>query len=251
MPTMDKQRVALVTGGSGGIGRQIVKQLAGDGFRVVLTYNRSGGEAASQVKEYTSAGLAVEAAQVDLADSDELSRFLDEFVGDYQKVDVLVHAAAHGVFTSLPKLVDRKYDDYLKTFAVNTHALTQLVAWCGKSMADNGRVVNVSSVNSAVGMYGSAAYSGSKAAAEAIIRVAARELGPRGITCNTVQLGLVETESMRAVVNQQAVDWYALQAALGRIGTPEEAAGLISHLVSEGSSWTTGQTIRMDGGYHF
>ncbi|WP_143965707.1 SDR family NAD(P)-dependent oxidoreductase [Gordonia zhaorongruii] len=247
---MADSRLALVTGGSGGIGSGIVRRLVDDGLRVVFTYHHAAESAESLVDECAQRGGTATAIRMDLADTDSLPDALTRIENDHGPIDVLVHAAAHVAFGSMTSLAERRYDEYLASFAVNTHALTLLLARCSSTMRDDGRIVNISSLNSSLGLFGSAAYSGSKAATEAIIRTASRELGSRGITCNTVQLGLVDTETMHAAVNDAAVDWVTVQTPTGRIGEPADVASLVSHLASGEAGWITGQTIRLDGGYH-
>lgn len=247
---MDQAQTALVTGGSGGIGSDLVRALSASGVHVLFTYHQRAAEADALVAECTAAGGTVQARQLDLADADAIGEFLDSTAEILGQLNILVHAAAAAPFGPIKSLASSKRDDYLHAFATNTHSLTLLLAHCATAMADNGRIVNISSLNAAVGLFGSAAYSGSKAASEAIIRTASRELGSRGITANTVQLGLVDTEAMHAAVNEAAVNWYKLQSPTGRIGQPGDVAALVDFLVGEQAGWMTGQTLRLDGGYH-
>ncbi|MGO3326081.1 SDR family NAD(P)-dependent oxidoreductase [Gordonia sp. (in: high G+C Gram-positive bacteria)] len=250
MPDISEQRTALVTGGSGGIGRAVVERLAADGFRVAFTYHSGRERSEAVLDAVREAGGQTYAIDANLLDVDGMDRLFDRVVADFGAIDVLVHAAAHAVFGSLRSLAAAKHEDYLACFAVNTHALAAALGRCKESMSEGGSVVYLSSLNAAVGLSGSGAYAASKSAGEALIRTAARELGSRRITCNTVQPGLIETESMREVTDDGTLGWYAMQSPLGRIGEPDEVAGLVAHLVSTDASWMTGQTLRLDGGFH-
>lgn len=250
MSDTPRQRIALVTGGSGGIGRAIVERLAADGFHVVFTYHRGRERSEAVVDAVRDAGGHAHAVNANLLDRDGMDKLFDRVVADVGTIDVLVHAAAHAVFGSLGTLTAAKHEDYLACFTVNTHALAVALSRCKEAMSEGGSVVYLSSLNAAVGLTGSGAYAASKSAGEALIRTAARELGGRRVTCNTVQPGLVDTDSMRAVTDDGTLGWYAMQSPLGRIGAPDEVAGLVAHLVGDDAAWMTGQTLRLDGGFH-
>ncbi|SDE47303.1 SDR family NAD(P)-dependent oxidoreductase [Rhodococcus tukisamuensis] len=247
----DQQRTAVVTGGGGGIGSAISRRLAADGFDVVIAYcaNESGAEDAAH--DCRESGVRAVTVQADLTEPEGVRLLVDTAVDEFGRLDAFVHNAATAVFGSLPKLATQRHDDYLQVFALNAHALLVAAAECSQRMADGGRIVNISSVATVQGLFGGAAYAASKAAAESITRTAASELGGRGITCNTIQLGLVDTATARAVTNQQVIDFYAMQAPVRRVGEPSEVAALVSHLVGGESGWLTGQTIGLNGGFRF
>lgn len=246
-----EQRTAVVTGGAGGIGSAICARLADDGFDVVIAYcaNESGAE--DTARRCRDAGVGAATVQADLVDPAGMRRVVDAAVDEFGRLDAFVHNAATAVFGSLPKLASERHDEYLRAFALNTHALLFAAAECAKRMEDGGRIVNISSVSTVQGLFGGAAYAASKAAAESITRTAATELGGRGITCNTIQLGLVDTPTAREVTNQQVIDFYAMQAPVRRVGQPSDVAAMVSHLLGADSGWLTGQTIGLNGGYRF
>lgn len=247
----DAKRTAVVTGGAGGIGSAIGARLADDGFDVVIAYcaNESGAE--DTARRCRDAGVRAVTVQADLTEPAGVRRVVDAAVDGFGRLDAFVHNAATAVFGSLPKLASERHAEYLQAFALNTHALLVATAECSTRMEDGGRIVNISSVSTVQGLFGGAAYAASKAAAESITRTAATELGGRGITCNTIQLGLVDTPTAREVTNQQVIDFYAVQAPVRRVGEPSDVAAMVSHLLGAESGWLTGQTIGLNGGYRF
>lgn len=243
--------MAIVTGGAGGIGSAICSRLAADGFDVLIAYcaNESGAEETARLCR--DSGAAALTVQADLIEPAGVRRIVDAAVDGFGRLDAYVHNAATAVFGSLPKLASERHDDYLRAFALNTHALLFAASECSGRMQDGGAIVNISSVSTVQGLFGGAAYAASKAAAESITRTAATELGGRGITCNTIQLGLVDTPTAREVTNQQVLDFYAMQAPVRRVGEPADVAAMVSHLVGTESGWLTGQTIGLNGGFRF
>ncbi|MFC9789215.1 SDR family oxidoreductase [Rhodococcus sp. NPDC127528] len=189
--------------------------------------------------------------QADLSEPDEVRRLMGAAEDRYGRVDAYVHNAATAVFGSMRKLAAGEHDRYLRAFALNTHSLLVAAAECAERMNDGGRIVNISSVSAVQGLFGGGAYAASKAAAEALTRTAATELGGRGITCNTVQLGLVNTPTAREVTNEDVASFYAVQAPTRRVGTPADVASLVSHLLHPDSGWLTGQTIGLNGGFRY
>lgn len=250
-PGVAGRRVAVVTGGAGGIGSAISARLARDGFDVVIAYCGNESGAAATAETCRRAGVEAVTVQADLTGADEMRRVLATATDRFGRLDGFVHNAATAVFGSMRKLAAGMNDDYLRVFAVNTHALLIAAAECAERMNDGGRIVNVSSLSTVQGLFGGGAYAASKAAAEALTRTAATELGGRGITCNTVQLGLVDTPTSREVANQDVANFYAMQAPTRRVGTPDDVAGTVSHLLAPDTGWLTGQTIGLNGGFRY
>ncbi|MBY8854964.1 SDR family oxidoreductase [Nocardia sp. CA2R105] len=239
-------RVALVTGGAGGIGQGLCRRLAADGFDIGIAYHSSASEAESLARECEQFGVRACPIKTDLADPDEVHAMFETAVAEFGGLNVFVHNAATTVFAKLGRA---SYEDWRRTFAVNTDSLYYALGEVSKRMADGGRVITISSLSVAACLPGSASYSASKAAVEAITRVAARELGPRGITSNCLQLGLVDTPSARMVMTEASFEPIAQQSNLRRIGMPTDVAGMVSFLAGPDSSWLTAQTIRLDGGF--
>ncbi|WP_328856386.1 SDR family oxidoreductase [Williamsia herbipolensis] len=245
-----ERRHVLVTGASGTLGAEICRRVAGTGWDVTLVVRTRDARAAETARECQELGAQTTVVAADLADPGSA-----EFVVEHARATIptpmagLVHCAAHFTFARVGRLADDLHSDYLRSFDVNTHALLRLIDQCGRHMVDDGRIVALSSVNSVLGLPGSGAYAASKAAAEALIRTASRELGHRGITCNTVQLGLVDTPAAAAVTDAGVRDLYAMQSAVGRTGRAEDVAAQVSYLLSEQAGWMTGQTVRLDGGF--
>ncbi|WP_433576254.1 SDR family oxidoreductase [Nocardia brasiliensis] len=240
------RRAALVTGAAGGIGSQICRQLAADGFDLTIAYHHNVSGAECVTDTCRSAGVDAAPARADLADPEQVRDLFSAHHRTFGRLDAFVHSAAFRV----PKRLGQTPEpQWRRMFAVNADALHIAYGELAQRMSDGGRIIALSSAIVSIALPGSAGYGASKAAVEALTRVAARELGPRGITANSIQLGLVNTETARAAVPEPGFELYARQSASGRVGTPIDVAALVSYLASPFSGWLTSQTIRLDGGF--
>lgn len=231
-------RTAVVTGGSRGIGRAIVRRLARDGARVVFGY-RENAEAAEELAREVPEAVPVRA---DLADPGALDALFAP-VGD--GLDILVNNAAVNTPTPISELTGADFD---RVMAVNARFPLLAIARAATLMGDGGRIVNVSTLNTVVPVPGLALYCASKAALEQVTAVAARELGPRGITVNTVSPGATDTGLLRDTNPPEALAQTAAMTALGRLGRPEDVADVVAFLSGPDSHWVTGENIRATGG---
>lgn len=235
--------VAVVTGGTRGIGRAVSLALAAHGFRLVLGYRADAAAARETVRACEAVGAAAEAVAANLAHPEE-ARALVAAAGE--RVDLLVHAAALGSFKPLLDVKPAQWD---LTLAVNARAFLLLARAAADRMPKGGRLVALSSPGSTrvVPEYG--ALGASKAALEAVVRSLAVELGPRGLRVNAVSAGLVPTSSVKVHPRYEELAARAVSASpLGRLGTPEEVASAVLFLASPLSAWVTGQTLVVDGG---
>lgn len=231
-------KTALVTGGSRGIGAAIVRRLAGDGARVVFGYREADDAAEALAREVPEAT----AVRADLADPAALDTL---FAAVPDGLDILVNNAAVNPPTALADLTGAGFDQVM---AVNARFPVLAMARAAKEMRDGGRIINVSTLNTVVPVPGLTLYVGSKAALEGFTAVAARELGPRGITVNVVSPGATDTGLLREVNTPEALEQTAGYTALGRLGRPEDIADVVGFLAGPDSGWITGQNIRATGG---
>ena len=238
-------KTALITGAAGGVGSAITLRLAEDGFDVAVAYNSNADGAEQVAQQCREHGVRAVTVHADLADPQQVFAMFDTVLDRLDGLDVFVHNAASTAFAMLGKAPAA---DYTRAFAVNVDALYHSLGRIAKIMSDGGRVVTISSRNVDVALPGSAVYSATKAAAETLTKVGARELGSRGITCNSIRLGVVDTPTARAVIGEAAFDGIAQQSNVRRIGSPADVAGTVSYLVSADAAWLTGQTIKLDGG---
>ncbi|MEU5015319.1 SDR family oxidoreductase [Streptomyces sp. NPDC021749] len=243
-------RGALVTGGSRGIGRAIVRRLAADGATVVFTYHTQSEAADTLVAEIAELSGRAYAVQLDLAVPEQVADAFAAADGVFRQagvggLDILVANA--GVFTSAP-LAESTLDEWERVMAVNARGTFLALQHAAARMRDGGRVITLSTVGTHWPSPGEALYAASKAAVEQLTRVASRELGHRGITANTLSLGPTDTDLLRAGAQPDALGGAAAMTALGRIGRPQDVADLVALLVRADNRWVTGQNIRADGG---
>ncbi|MFI9636711.1 glucose 1-dehydrogenase [Nocardia sp. NPDC051929] len=237
--------VAIVTGGSRGIGRAIAERLGARGAAVIVNY-RSNRQAAEQVvAAIEGSGGQAWAVRADVADPAGPRRLFDAAEERFGGVDVFVNNAGVGRFGSIAEATD---EDFELMFAVNTKATFVALREAAKRLRDNGRIVVVSSGATLTHRPGSGVYGASKAAVEQLVRVLARELGPRGITANSVLPGVVRTDALAASgaigANQQIVQ----SIPLGRMGEPDDIADVVGFLTSEEARWITGASVPAGGG---
>jgi 3-oxoacyl-[acyl-carrier protein] reductase len=231
-------KTAVVTGGSRGIGRAIVRRLAADGARVVFSF-RTDQAAADALARETGNAVAVRADQADPASLDAL------FAPVADGLDILVNNAAM-VGPALIRDITPELFDQVMT--VNARFPLLAMRRAEPLLRDGGRVISISTLNTVAPGPGIALYCASKAALEQVSKVAAREFGPRGITVNTVSPGATDTELLRAHNSEEALREAAAQAALGRLGTPEDVADVVAFLAGPDGRWITGQNIQATGG---
>ncbi len=239
-PMTDK-RIALVTGGSGGIGAACARELTRRGCRVALTYRGHREKA-----EALAAEIGGHAYPLDLRDRDAiraLARTLEEELGTVQ---VLVHSAGMIKDALLPFLSEQDWDLVqevnLKGPALLTKALLR-----GMLSKSWGRVVVVASASGVIGQMGQTHYSAAKGGLIAFTKALAREVARYKVTVNAVAPGLIDTEIL-ADVPAKAIDGFLERIPLGRLGRPEEVAGLVGYLASDEGGYVTGQTLMVDGG---
>jgi 3-oxoacyl-[acyl-carrier protein] reductase len=231
-------KTAVVTGGSRGIGRAIVRRLAADGARVVFSYRQDKTAADALARELGDA-LAVRADQEDLASIEALF----EPVAD--GLDILVNNAAVNPHAPIRDITPELFD---RAMTVNAKFPLLAMQRAEPLLRDGGRIISISTLNTAVPVPGIALYCASKAALEQFTKVAARELGPRGITVNTVSPGATDTDLLRSSNPPEALERLPPLTALGRLGTPSDIADVVAFLAGPDARWITGQNIQATGG---
>ena len=239
-------KVALVTGAGRGIGSAIAKTLAANGAFVIVNYNGSKERAEAVVEEIKRSGADAAAVQCDVSDYAACGRMVEELIASYGHIDILVNNAGITRDNLILKMSEEEFDAVLNTNLKGTfHTIRHLSRYFVKQRA--GRIINLSSVSGVMGNAGQANYSASKAGVIGLTKSVARELARRGITCNAVAPGYIETE-MTAQMPEAAKEAVKQQIPLQRTGTVWDIAEMVAFLASEKASYITGQVISVDGG---
>lgn len=245
-------KVALVTGGSHGIGRAIAERFARDGAAVGIGYGHDEAAAVDTVAGIREDGGHAFAVHTQLGvrgDAARLWAAFDESGKEYApdgKLDILVHNAAKGSFVRLGELAEEEFD---AVFAVSVRAPFFITKLALPRLRDGGRVINISSRAADLATPGAIAYSASKGALDAFTLSLAKELGPRGITVNSVSPGVILTRNNAYLSDdKEAAAQAAARIALGRLGQSEDVADIVAFLASADARWVTGQVIDASGG---
>lgn len=239
-------KVALVTGAGRGIGSAIAKTLAANGAFVIVNYNGSKEKAEAVVEEIKRSGADAAAVQCDVSDYAACGRMVEDLIAAYGHIDILVNNAGITRDNLILKMSEEEFDAVLNTNLKGTfHTIRHLSRYFVKQRA--GRIINLSSVSGVMGNAGQANYSASKAGVIGLTKSVARELAKRGITCNAVAPGYIETE-MTAQMPEAAKEAVKQQIPLQRTGTVWDIAEMVAFLASEKASYITGQVISVDGG---
>ena len=243
-----KDQVALVTGGSRGIGRAVVQALAREGAKVAFVYKGSQQAAEELEKEVTAAGGTAKAYQGDVADPQTAGRIVGAVLADWGRVDILVNNAGvirDGLFV---RMDPASWNAVIDTNLGGTFSFCRAVAEQMALKQRSGRIINVSSVAAEHVNAGQANYAASKGAVNSFTRALAMELGSRSVTVNAVAPGFIETDMSEAVRNK-AGDFIAKKLVpLRRLGKPEDIAGVVLFLAGPAGTYITGQVITVDGG---
>ncbi|MBL8538836.1 MAG: SDR family oxidoreductase [Betaproteobacteria bacterium] len=246
-------KIAIVTGGSRGLGRNTALHLAEKGVDVLFTYRSRVAEAESVTREIAGKGARATALPLDVGDArgfaDFAARVQTELHRHWQRetFDFLVNNAGTGVHAAFAETSEAQFDELMKIHLKGTFFLTQALL---PLIADGGRIVNLSSGLARFALPGYSAYAAMKGGIEVLTRYMARELGHRGIAVNTVAPGAIETDFGGGVVrdNAQLNAQIASQTALGRVGVPDDIGGAIAALLTEDNRWINGQRIEISGG---
>jgi 3-oxoacyl-[acyl-carrier protein] reductase len=243
--TQDNGKVAIVTGGAGGIGGAVCERLARDGFTVVVNYAGSTAAAEALVARIESAGGRVVTAQADISDADQGSRMFASAEAAFGGVDVLINNAG---IMSLATIKDSTDDLFDRHIAVNLKGTFNMLREAARRLRDGGRIINFSSsiTSRLVPTYG--VYAATKAAVEAMTSILAKELRGRDITVNAVAPGPIATKLFLDGKPQELIDELSKMAPLERLGQPADVAAVVAFLAGPDGAWVNGQTLRVNGG---
>jgi 3-oxoacyl-[acyl-carrier protein] reductase len=238
---------AIVTGASRGIGRSIAVALAQRGTDVAVNYNRDIDGAKATAKEIMALGRKALIVKADVANSLEVNQMVDKVLEEFGRIDILVNNAGIFEVALVHEMTDEQWDRTLNTNLKGVFNCCRAVV---KHMIKqrSGKIVNISSIDAHRGYYGGAHYAASKAGIIAFTKSLAREVASYGICVNAVAPGEIETEMTREELNKFR-DEFLKQIPLGRIGKPEDVAGVVVFLCSDEANYITGETINVNGGW--
>lgn len=239
-------KIAIVTGGATGIGREISLKLATYGATVVVNYNSSSLASESLVEEINQMGKEAFAIKANISNYDEAQMLINTTIEKYGKVDILVNNAGITVDTLILRM---KENDFDKVIDVNLKGTWNCCKHVAKHMSKqrSGKIINISSVVGIMGNVGQTNYSASKAGIIGLTKSLARELAKRNVCCNAVAPGFIETK-MTENLSEDIKKEYTRNIPLGRLGQPSDVANLVAFLSSHLSNYITGQVINCDGG---
>ena len=238
--------VALVTGGSRGIGKAIALRLAGDGHVVAVNYSTNDAAAAEVVDMISASGGTATAVQADVGDEQAVAAMFGEVEEQLGRVAILVNNAGITRDDLLMRMSPEAWDEVIQTNLRSVYLCTR-AAMRGMLRLKWGRIISVSSVSGIAGNPGQANYAASKAAIIGFSKSVAREIGSRNITVNVVAPGFIETD-MTEQLGDGVAEQIIEHVALGRLGKPEEIAAAVGYLASDDAAYVTGQTLVVDGG---
>jgi acetoacetyl-CoA reductase len=243
------KRIALVTGGMGGLGESISTKLHEAGYRVVVTYSPGNTKANAWVAEQKSKGYDFAAFPVDVANFESTQAAIKKIQAEVGPVDILVNNAGITRDTTFKKMGKPDWDAVMDT---NLDSVFNTCKTIVDGMVDRGwgRVINVSSVNGSKGAFGQTNYSAAKAGMHGFTKALALEVARKGVTVNTISPGYIGTKMVMAIPKDVLDSKILPQIPLGRLGKPEEVAGLIVYLASEEAAFVTGANIAINGGQH-
>lgn len=237
-------KTALVTGASRGIGRAIALRLAEDGANVAFIYAGSADKAEAVVNEITALGVNAKAYRCNVADSAAVNETVKAVTNDLGKIDILVNNAGITRDGLMLRMKDEDFDAVLDT---NLKGVFNMIRACysGFIRKKSGRIINISSVSGIMGNAGQANYSASKAGVIGLTKSVARELASRGITCNAVAPGFIQTDMTENLGDNNPL---LNSIPLGRMGKPEDIAAAVAFLASDSAAYITGEVLKVDGG---
>jgi 3-oxoacyl-[acyl-carrier protein] reductase len=243
--TIHQGKVALVTGGSRGIGRAVAERLGAGGASVLVNYRSDETAAAEVVAAIEHSGGKAVAVRADVSDPGELRSVFDAAEAHFGALDVVVSNVGTARFAPL---VDATDDDFDTVFATNTRAGFVALREAARRIRDGGRIVAISAGVTRTHRPGSGVYAASKAALEELVRILAKEVGHRGITVNAVLPGAVRTDALLAGVPEEVRAATVADTPLRRLGEPDDIADVVTFLASDAGRWITGQHIPAGGG---
>ena len=237
-------KTALVTGASRGIGRAIALRLAEDGANVAVIYAGSADKAEAVVNEITALGVNAKAYRCNVADSAAVNETVKAVTNDLGKIDILVNNAGITRDGLMLRMKDEDFDAVLDT---NLKGAFNMIRACysGFIRKKSGRIINISSVSGLMGNAGQANYSASKAGVIGLTKSVARELASRGVTCNAVAPGFIQTDMTENLGDNNPL---LNSIPLGRMGKPEDIAAAVAFLASDSAAYITGEVLKVDGG---
>lgn len=245
-----KNRIALVTGGMGGIGTAICRHLAKEGAIVIASYNQNGNHEAAKAwqAQQKAEGFDIATLFVDVTNYESCGKMMKEIYDQYSQLDILVNNAGIVRDAQFCKMNVDQWQEVLRTnldslFNVTRHAINAMIE------RQYGRIINVSSINGQKGQFGQANYAASKSGIHGFTKTLAQEVAKKGITVNTISPGYVETKMVMGVpdaIREKIIS----QIPVGRLGRPEEVARAVAFLASEESSFITGSNLMINGGQY-
>lgn len=246
-----KTKIALITGGSRGLGKNMAINIAQKGIDVILTYHSNKEEADNVVAEIQALGQKAVAFKLDTSNVKSFDDFFKQvasYLGE-NRFDFLINNAGTALYAPFAQTTEEQLDTIVNIHYKGVFFLTQKAL---PLMNDGGRIVNISSGLARFSYPGSSAYASMKGAVEVLTRYLAKELGPRGIAANIVAPGAIETDFGGGHVrdNKEINTQIANQTALGRVGLPDDIGGVVAFLCTEEAKWINGQRIEVSGGIH-
>ena len=240
-------KVAIVTGGSRGIGRAIAEDLAKNGAKVVVNYNSNADAANEAVAAIEALGSEAIAVQADVSDFEQAQALSKATTEKFGQIDILVNNAGTTKDTLLMMMKEAQWDDVMNINLKSAFNMSKAVARPMVRRKKGGRIINISSVSGIIGLPGQSNYSASKAGMIGFSKALAKELGVRAITVNCIAPGFIPTD-LTSVLEEDRVKWIQENTPLGRMGKPEEIAYAVTFLASDQAAFITGETLRVDGG---